>query len=164
MRPNLRPSGWIAFALDQIQVIAHIDGFRKGGKFSSIFRIEEIGWFIFDHCCSTVERTWTAWARLSITNSQLWTWFWIFNYRRCKIPQPNSAITFRLGRWTKPSTCLKKRNARTGTLELKWKYQTQSKSNSNIGVSTRWVSSIGFTWHGQADYVVTKRDRNYCLR
>ena len=102
VQPDLWPSRWIAIALDQIQIITHIDGFRPEKKSCSIFRIKETRWFIFDYCCSTVERTWTTWPCFSNTNYELWTWFWIFNYKRCEISQPDTAITLRMGRWTQP--------------------------------------------------------------
>ena len=107
MQSYLCKSRWIAFALDQIKVVAHIDGFRQKNESSTIFRIEEISWFIFDHHYSTVEGTWTTWPCFSNTTSKLWTCVGIFNYWRCKISQPDFADTLRLGRWTQQPNHLK---------------------------------------------------------
>ena len=109
VQPDLWPSRWIAIALDQIKVIAHLDGFRQKNETIPIFGIEEIRRFIFDHCCSPVERTWTAWPCFSNTNHELWAWFWIFNYKRCEISQPDTASTVRMGRWTQSRINLNQR-------------------------------------------------------
>lgn len=109
VQPNLWSSRWIAIALDQIKIIAHIDDFRQKKESCSIFRIEETRWFIFDYHCSTVERTWTAWACFSNTINKFWIWFWVFNYRGCKITQPDTAISLRMGRWTQPRINLNQR-------------------------------------------------------
>ena len=141
VQPKLWPSGWIAFALDQIKVIAHIDGFRQKNEAIPIYGIEEIRRFIFDHCCSPVERTWTAWPCFSNTNHELWAWFWIFNYKRCEISQPDTAITLRMGRWTQ---------LRIYALALKWTQLSKQDTIANAMVN-RSLIQIGMIHEMQND-------------
>ena len=152
VQPDLWPSRWIAIALDQIEITTHIDGFRPEKKSCSIFRIKETRWFIFDHCCSTVERTWTTWSCFSNTNYELWTWFWIFSYKRCEISQPDIAITLRMGRWTQPQINLnERRETHTSILSAyALNFSSTEESHHSIPLPKIRCNTIKFhmqSWH-----------------